>query len=353
MTSLRNRIDDFLDRRAPAVPAASLADEQRLALLRRHGDFSLAYSTATQDGLSYFGGQDGYIAFQTKMGRHFVLGDPVADPAARAGLLARFVEAAGAPWFVQVGPRTAETLAGLGYLVNRLGFDTALPLPATDFSGSRNETVRYSERWLGKKGFVLAEDDGTLVSAAEVEALSTEWRAGRIVSRREMAFLNRPFLVTPGPLMRRFVLTDDAGKLVALLDYDPMFSDGEVIGYTTAFKRKVAGATPHAEIGLTKFSVDRFRAEGVPNVTLGLSPLAAIAPAALPKARCGVPPSPAPSPPASSTAPASTCKGRRLSSAASTAARSRSTSPFRKAAPSACWRFCGWSRRSDSQVLSR
>lgn len=278
MASLRNRIDDLLDRRAPAVPMVSLTGERRLALLRQHGDFSLAYSTATQDGLSYFGGEDGYLAFQTKMGRHFVLADPVVDAGARAALLRRFIEAAGAPWFVQIGRATAAVLAELGYRINRLGVETVLPLPATDFSGGRNGTVRYSERWLGKKGYVLAEDDGSLVPAKDIEALSDEWRAGRIVSRREMAFLNRPFATVPGPLMRRFVLLDGEGRLVALLDYDPMFSGGRVVGYTTAFKRKVAGATSHAEIGLTKFSVDRFRAEGVPAVTLGLSPLADIGP---------------------------------------------------------------------------
>jgi lysylphosphatidylglycerol synthetase-like protein (DUF2156 family) len=283
MASIRRRIDDFLDRRAPAVPRAPLDAGQRLELLRRHGDFSLAYSTATQEGLSHFGSEDGYLAFQTKMGRHFVLADPVAPLDAQADLLARFVKVAGVPWFVQVGRRTAETLSGLGYLVHRMGFDTRLPLPQHDFSGSRNETVRYSERWLLKKGYVLAEDDGTRVPPAEVEALSAEWRSGRIVSRREMAFLNRPFQVRPGPFMRRFVLLGPDGRLVALLDYDPMFRDGRVIGYTTAFKRKVAGATPHAEIGLTKFSVDRFREEGVGAVTLGLSPLADIAPSGFPE----------------------------------------------------------------------
>lgn len=278
MASLRKHMDDLLDRRAASVPAARLDVGQRLDLVRRYGDFSLAYSTAVQPGLSYFGNGDGYIAFQTKMGRHFVLADPVAAPAAKAALLRRFIEAAGAPWFVQVGRETAGILAGFGYLANQLGLDTRLPLPAHDFSGSRNETVRYSERWLGKKGYVLAEDDGTLVPPADVEALSAEWRSGRIVSRREMAFLNRPFLVQPGPDMRRFVLLDGDGRLVALLDYDPMFSEGRVVGYTTAFKRKVANATPHAEIGLTKFSVDRFRGEGIAFVTLGLSPLADVGP---------------------------------------------------------------------------
>jgi lysylphosphatidylglycerol synthetase-like protein (DUF2156 family) len=51
-----------------------------------------------------------------------------------------------------------------------------------------------------------------------------------------------------------------------------------VIGYTTSFKRKHVDATPHAEIGLTKFAVDRFREQGISVVTLGLSPLVDIGP---------------------------------------------------------------------------
>ena len=40
----------------------------------------------------------------------------------------------------------------------------------------------------------------------------------------------------------------------------------------------ISHATPHAEIGLTKFAVDRFREEGISVVTLGLSPLVDIEP---------------------------------------------------------------------------
>jgi lysylphosphatidylglycerol synthetase-like protein (DUF2156 family) len=278
MPSLRHHIDRFLDGRAAKVPQAPLDLRQRLDLVAQHGDFSLAYSTATQAGTSYFGDAGGYIAFHTKMGRHFALADPVADPAAGAGYIRRFVEAAQRPWFVQIGERSARTLSALGYQVGRLGIDTSLPLPAHDFSGRRNETVRYSERWLGRNGFILMEDDGAGVPAAEVERLSLEWRAGRIVRRREMAFLNRAFSPVPGEGMRRFVLLGADGRLVALLDFDPLHRNGEVIGYTTAFKRKLADASPHSEIGLTKFAVDRFRAEGRSVVTLGLSPLAGIGP---------------------------------------------------------------------------
>ncbi|RWM97741.1 MAG: DUF2156 domain-containing protein [Mesorhizobium sp.] len=277
MPSLRIHIDRFLDGAAPKVPRRELSHLERLALVRRHGDFSLAYSTAVQQKLSYFSEGDGYIAFGTKMKHHFALGDPVVDPPDRPGYIKRFVEAAGGPWFVQISAATAKVLAGLGYQINRLGVDTRLQLPAHDFSGKRNETVRYSERWLAKKGFTFAEDRANML-LDEVSRLSENWRGERIVKRWEMGFLNRPFADHLGADMRRFVLHGPQGELVAILDFDPLFSNGEVIGYTTAFKRKQVDATPHAEIGLTKFAVDRFREESVSVVTLGLSPLLDVEP---------------------------------------------------------------------------
>ncbi|TGQ28503.1 MULTISPECIES: phosphatidylglycerol lysyltransferase domain-containing protein [unclassified Mesorhizobium] len=277
MPSLRTHFDRLLEDAAPKVPRRELTHVERLALVRRHGDFSLAYSTAVQQKLSYFGDADGYIAFGTKMKHHFALGDPVVRQPDRPDYIRRFVEAAGDPWFVQISEQTARVLAGLGYRINRFGIDTRLVLPDHDFSGKRNETVRYSERWLLKKGFTFAEDNRS-VFLDEIQRLSQNWRADRIVKRWEMAFLNRPFADHLGVDMRRFVLHGPDGELVALLDFDPLFSRGKVIGYTTSFKRKHVDATAHAEIGLTKFAVDRFREQGISVVTLGLSPLVEIGP---------------------------------------------------------------------------
>lgn len=282
MPSLQRRIDRFLKDRSVKVAPLKLPLSDRLALVKRHGDFSLAYSTAVQNGLHYFGDIYGYIAYGTKMQYHFALGDPVVASPGRAEYIKRFVEAAGGPWFVQIGAETASVLAGLGYQVNRLGIDTKLVLSEHDFSGKRNETVRYSERWLLKKGFTFEEDKRT-VFLDEISRLSENWRGDRIIKRWEMGFLNRQFGVHLGADMRRFVLHGPGGELIALLDFDPLFRCGKVIGYTTAFKRKHIDASPHAEVGLTKFAVDRFREQGISIVTLGLSPLLDIAPSGFPE----------------------------------------------------------------------
>ncbi|TGV64230.1 hypothetical protein EN792_069820, partial [Mesorhizobium sp. M00.F.Ca.ET.149.01.1.1] len=79
MAPLRIYFDRLLDAVAPKVPRRELTDDERLALVRRHGDFSLAYSTAVQQKLSYFSDGDGYIAFATNISRHFALADPVLE----------------------------------------------------------------------------------------------------------------------------------------------------------------------------------------------------------------------------------------------------------------------------------
>ena len=273
---MRRLIDSVWDRRLAKVPLLALSEAEKLAICQNHGDFSLAYSTAVQEGLKHFGDSRGYLAYATKMGHTFVLGDPVAPKAERRRYIEDFLAASGSPCFVQIGAETASVLAEHGYRINHMGVDTVLAFERHSFAGKRNETLRYSERWLLKQGYSLAECDGSRADAAELDALSRSWRAERIVSRREMCFLNRPFLARLAAGMRRFVLTSPLGQTVAVLDFDPIHTDGAVTGYTTAFKRKLPGTTPHAEIGLTKFAADRFREEGRSHVTLGLSPLAAL-----------------------------------------------------------------------------
>lgn len=277
MANFRRLLDSILDRRLPTVPSLSLSDTVKLELCRKHGDFSLAYSTAVQKNLKHFGDEDGYIAYATKMGYTFALGDPVAPGPAHRSYIERFVSHAAKPCFVQVRRETAATLADLGYRINHMGVDTYIPLATHTFAGKRNETVRYSERWLLNKNYLIVECDGTVTSPEQISSVSNDWRAGRIVSRREMCFLNRPFKTDLTPHMRRFVILDPDRMPIAILDFDPIFSAGTVVGYTAAFKRKISSATSHAEVGLTKFAADRFREEGRSMVTLGLSPLAAIA----------------------------------------------------------------------------
>lgn len=277
MGVIRSHIDGWFDASLPRVEDSPLSVETKLTLCRQHGSFSIAYSTAVQRRLSHHCLGDGYIAYATKMGETFALGDPVAPRHRLEAYLDSFIAIMGQPLFVQIGPTTAKALAQRGFGVTLMGVDTVLPFPASDFSGKRNHSIRHSQSRLNRAGFDMREVDSTQPQLRTIADISHKWRSKQIVSRREMAFLNRAFHVETGPDMRRFCLFAPDGALCAFIDFDPIYEAGVVTGYTTAFKRKLPEANNHAEIALTKFAADTFRAEALDRMTLGLSPLANMA----------------------------------------------------------------------------
>jgi lysylphosphatidylglycerol synthetase-like protein (DUF2156 family) len=88
-----------------------------------------------------------------------------------------------------------------------------------------------------------------------------------------MRFLNRRLPEREEPGTRLFFLDDPAGKPVAFIVFDPLFEKGRIVGYVTALKRRLEEAGSYAELGLTKYAIDVFKAEKLREVRLGLSPL--------------------------------------------------------------------------------
>jgi phosphatidylglycerol lysyltransferase len=244
--------------------------------LRRWGDFTLAYSIAHQPGLRHFGDDAGYLAYVTRWGYAFVLGDPLASPAQSATLLRDFVRRRPRAVFVQCSARTAQVLAEEGLFVNRLGVDTSLELADYDFRGREREWLRYAANWVTRRGMQVLELPLAGGAAEAAREISTAWQATRVFAKREVAFLNRPLSNVDEPDVRKFFLADEQGRLVALVLFDPLYRDGQVIGYCTCIKRRRPDAPTYAEAAIMKQAIDVFRAEGRTVLTLGLSPLANI-----------------------------------------------------------------------------
>ena len=67
-----------LDRPESDPLAERVTENGRLSALREYGNFALAYSATFQPGLSYFGGEDGFLAYKQVGSTAFVLSDPLA-----------------------------------------------------------------------------------------------------------------------------------------------------------------------------------------------------------------------------------------------------------------------------------
>lgn len=252
----------------------SLNIEQRMAVLKRHGGFSLAYSTAVQPLLKYHGDDSGYLAYRQRWGITFVLGDPVAEPARQADLVKEFIGRFPKSAFCQISQSTAEILSGAGYRVNEFGVDTRLKLDEYTLDGKEKEWLRYAFNWINRRGYFVKEGDFHSIDIDEVEALSEAWRKTRTVKRKEVRFLNRPIVLEREPGVRRFFLFNNEGKMEAYVFFDPLYQEGKVFGYVTTFKRRHPDATQYAEQAIMKAAIQQFKAEGIAEIRLGLSPFA-------------------------------------------------------------------------------
>jgi hypothetical protein len=76
--------------------------------------------------------------------------------------------------------------------------------------------------------------------------------------------------------VRKFFAFARDGKLVAFSFFDPIYQDGQVVGYSTSFKRRLPESDPFICTAILQSAIDTFRQEGRKWLHLGLSPMADI-----------------------------------------------------------------------------
>ena len=258
------------------VRESGMSLPMRMDLLSKYGDFSMAYSTAVQPRLNYFGDADGYLAYRQRWGMSFVLGDVVASTQHTPILIDRFIEAHKRLSFCQITRPLAELLSQRGFFINEMGVDTTLRLSDYSFAGKHKEWLRYAANWTAKRDFEIVEAGFDQITPDDVEKVSEAWRTTRTVKRKEVRFLNRPIVLEDELGVRKFFLLSPEKKLLAFVFLDPIFRDGKTIGYVTAFKRRHPEAPLYAEHAIMKRIIETLKLEGVEQLNLGLSPMAGI-----------------------------------------------------------------------------
>jgi phosphatidylglycerol lysyltransferase len=254
---------------ARIAPAQTFSFERRLSYLRQHGTFTLAYSATVQEGLQYFGNDNGFIAYKMVGRTAFALGDPVTSPEHREMIIRAFVKEKSDVCFCQTSRSTAELLAAMGFKVNELGTDTRI-----DLTNYKRKSLRSALKRATNNGHVIKECAAASVGVAAIEHVSDCWRQTRTYKDREVGFINRPIVLGDEVDVRKFYAFDPDGKLVAFAFFDPVYRDGQVIGYSTSFKRRLPNSDPFINGAVLQAAIDAFRREGRTWLHLGLAPLA-------------------------------------------------------------------------------
>ncbi|MDM8006232.1 MAG: DUF2156 domain-containing protein [Phycisphaerae bacterium] len=248
------------------------AFQQRLDYLRQFGTHCMAYSTL-QPGMRYYDMPGvGYIAYRQYCGTRFVLGDPVCAFADIPWIAQEALREHRQTCFVQVREHTAMMLRDeFGLRPMHMGVETLLPLARWNLTGKRKQVVRTARNQAAERGITVEEDGQT--PREEIERFSDAWLGTRRVKSRQMSFLVRPFDMRPNSDCRMFVARRD-GQLTGFAVFDPIYSEGRIIGYTPDITRSSEEFRQGVYYCLVLAAAERFKEEGAEILNLGLSPLA-------------------------------------------------------------------------------
>ena len=244
----------------------------RRALLEQHGNFALAYSIAFQPDLSYFGDALGFLSYKMVGRTAFVLSDPIGPPEHRDKVIDGFLATQKDVSFWQVSHAVAQILSARGFFINELGCETLVDLTTFSFAGPHRRNFRTAVNRFFASGYVAREEPLASLNAARLRSISESWRRTRTTKCHELRFLVRPVVLADELGVRKFFILDRDGDPKAFAFFDPVYEGGEIAGYLSSTRRWSPETDKLAGYYLMRTAIERFQAEGVRTLYLGLSP---------------------------------------------------------------------------------
>jgi lysylphosphatidylglycerol synthetase-like protein (DUF2156 family) len=251
----------------------------RIEKLQAHGYGSLAYSSL-QKGLQYFMHPElGYVAYtplRDGPNSICVLADPICSKENIKALIEELMKVKPDPIFLHISHETGKVLNEMGFTVNELGVETVIEIQSFNLVGNKKQQLRNARNGAKKDELSVVEidtvDDAMLKSFKKI---SDGWMKEKVISDNEMQFIVRPVVFVDEIDVRKFVAIKDK-EVVGFVIFDPMYEDGKVIGYIANHLRTNLERTYSIVDAIVLEALDKFKAEGKRDLSLGLSPLAKV-----------------------------------------------------------------------------
>ncbi len=251
----------------------------RIDQLKQFGRGSLAYSSL-QAGLQYFMDDElGYCAYTPltdSADSVCVLADPICSKESLPAFLDAFLKDKKDPIFLHASKDTATALNDRGFCVNELGVETFIDVQNFTLTGNKKQALRQARNNAKKDNLTCVE---VLSSDAEMRQafrkISEDWMKQKVMSDSEMQFIVRPIVYVDEIDVRKFVAIKDK-EIVGFVIFDPMYADGEVMGYIANHLRSNLDRSYSVVDFILLEALDIFKAEGKKEISLGLSPLAKV-----------------------------------------------------------------------------
>jgi len=264
--------------------AKSLGQKEKWALLspflRRYGKEALSYATL-QEGMEYFINPTGYLAFTSvthpvfaRKGRRIVLSDPMCAVEDLPRLVRAFLDFAPQAAFVVVSETCAALLRELGFKANCVGYEPEIPIQAYNTQGNWKELdlIKRARNEAKREGIVIREEAIEKVSRAQLDEVSSKWIEHKKVNDREIWIYARRPVFAQEEEVRKFVAYDRDGRVAGFVFYDPMYRDGQVIGYSANISRCDEQRFGRLATAINMVAIEQFKLEGKAVLNLCLAP---------------------------------------------------------------------------------
>ncbi len=256
----------------PAGTSPSERLDNRMDYLSQYGTSSLSYSSL-QEGLEYFLEPGcGYIAYaliRADAETPLCLADPICPLDKMEHLIRSFLQKYRTPIFAHISKPTAEILSKLGFLINEIGVETIMDAHEFTLNGSAKQFLRSQRNRAMKDGIVIKEQPHSAVSQQVLEQISREWMSKK-VNKKDLSFLVRPVNYDDEIDVRKF-FAYKGDRLVGFGVFDPIYSNGKVIGYLDNIHRESANVSYSVPDNIILEAMAQFKEEGKNILSLGFS----------------------------------------------------------------------------------
>tara|TARA_B100000767_G_scaffold260695_1_gene271590 strand:+ start:6343 stop:7356 length:1014 start_codon:yes stop_codon:yes gene_type:complete len=266
------------------------AYEKLSRFLTQYGEGSMAFSSF-QPNMKYFIDEDlGYLPFLylqhflfAPKGMNVIIGDPICSSGSFEQLFERYLQSSSeqATAFIHLSEHYARELSRRGYFVNEMGVEHLIKLPDFDVGlpGAKYAHIRRWRNKAQKSGVEVREQAFADVPVEAIEKVNRYWLGNK--GGVEFIGLMRPLRIEDKADVRYFWAYHE-NQLIGFACFDPMYSEGKVTGYIHNIARLLPEA-PHGTNDLIILeAIKTFKAEGIEDYTLGLSPFANLTDGELP-----------------------------------------------------------------------
>src|SRR5262249_22379555 len=145
-------------------------------------------------------------------------------------VLDRFFEIYDYPVFLHISKEFAARLAEREFLINEMGTETVIDIPQFTLAGKDRAFLRSQVNMAAKDGVIVREQYCAEAGVDALKAISASWLAKKVVHTHELSFIVRPAVYTDEADVRKFIAYRK-GTAVGFGVFDPIYKDGDVIGY--------------------------------------------------------------------------------------------------------------------------